>query len=318
MKKSILIICIMILASCASDRQRIEELESRIEQYEQSEAENNRMATEFADNLEKFNNMQDSLRFYEQMVDSLKTEIKNKRRATPSDNAALAAMINQIDNFLSKNKELGETIKAKDFKGKSQTQIVNMLLKNLDDKEKQIAMMKEDIERLNKEVAGLKVENRNLTNKLDDANTAIASQAETIADQSDKIEKAKSLSLSNLRVDFAKGMLGKDKAGKKLETIDFCFAVNYNELITDSRNVTIYVRVTDAAGNVLDSSNGKLFNSESGQIGYTVKKDVYYQGKTINDRITWNFTKGTLSKGRYIATYYIDSHKADQKTFDLN
>ena len=316
MKRYIIAFSIMFLAACSSDRQRIEELESQVEQLEQQNTENNRIAAEFDRQLEEFGNVQDSLRFYEKMVDSLKTEIKNKRRATPADNEALAAMINQIDRFLSKNKELGETIKAKDFKGKSQEQIVNMLLKNLDDKEKQIVMMKEDISRLNQEVAGLKVANRNLTTSLDNANSEIASQAETIADQSGKIERAKNLTLSNLRVDLAKGMLGKDKVGKKLETMDFCFAINYNEL-ADSRNVTVYVRVTDASGSVLDSSTGKLFNSESGRIGYTVKKDVYYQGKTISDCITWNFPKGTLSTGRYIATYYIDSHKADQKTFDL-
>ena len=307
---------VLIFLSCGNDNQNyIEELEKKIEEYEAKEVANNKIKTEFCAQLETFGTIQDSLRMYETKIDSLKAEIKSKRKASKADNEALNAMLAQIDNYLAKNKELAETLSTQDFKGKNEKQIIDLLLKSLDDKEKQITMMKSEIENLNKVVAGLKVANRNLSSDLSKSISALEDKDKTIDEQNRQLATAKNLTLSNLNVKFPQGLLG-DKKAKKIDNMDFCFAINYNEL-AEAQTITIYVRVTDEKGNLLRSSDSNLFSSDEGQIGYTVKKTVKYTGRTLNDCINWNPGKGTLKAGNYIATYYIDSHKADQKSFSM-
>ncbi len=312
-----ILLLILVVSSCGNDNQSyIEELEKKIEEYEEREVSNNKIKTEFCAQLETFGNIQDSLRLYEMQIDSLKHEIKSKRRASKEDNAALVAMLAQIDSFLAKNKELAETLNAKDFKGKDEKQIINLLLKSIDDKQKQIAMMKNEIENLNKEVAGLKVANRNLTSDLNKSMSALEDRDRTIEEQSRQISTAKNLTLSNLNIKLPQGTFRNDKKAKNIDNINFCFAINYNEL-ADAQTVTIYVRVTDASGQLLGASSRNLFDTDEGRISYTIKKSVNYTGKTVNDCITWNLDKKTLKSGNYIATYYINSHKADEKSFSI-
>ena len=304
----------LLIGSCADDSQsRIDELEARIAEYQQQELARSQTLSDFHQTLDQYGNIQDSLRMYENRIDSLKAEIKNKRKATKEDNAALNAMLAQIDNYLAQNKELAQTINAKDFKGKNEKQIVNLLLKSLDDKEKQISMMKSEIENLNNEVKGLKVENSNLTASLNKSREDLAN----MSDQNNKLTAAaKRLNLSNLQVKLPQGLIGGDKKAKKIDNLNFCYTINYNENAGD-QSVTIYVRVTDSKGILLRSSDSNQFFSDEGQIGYTIKKTVNYTGKTIDDCISWNPGKGTLKSGDYIATYYLDARKVDQKTFSL-
>ena len=175
-----ILLLILVVSSCGNDNQSyIEELEKKIEEYEEREVSNNKIKTEFCAQLETFGNIQDSLRLYEMQIDSLKHEIKSKRRASKEDNAALVAMLAQIDSFLAKNKELAETLNAKDFKGKDEKQIINLLLKSIDDKQKQIAMMKNEIE--NKINVMIKSFNQDIS--------AFLNNMEEIASEKQKLKK---------------------------------------------------------------------------------------------------------------------------------
>ena len=312
-----ILLLILVVSSCGNDNQSyIEELEKKIEEYEEREVSNNKIKTEFCAQLETFGNIQDSLRAYEGKIDSLKAVIKTNRRASKEDNEKLNAMLAQIDNYLTQNKELAASLNAKDFKGKDERQIIDLLMKSLSDKEKQIAMMKEEIDNLNQTVKGLTVANRKLNESLVESKNALEESSNIIDEQNRKLANAKNLTLSNLHVKLPQSSLGGDKKAKKIDNINFCFAINYNEL-ADAQTVTIYIRVTNSKGELLGSSNSNLFDSEEGRIGYTIKKSVNYTGKTINDCITWNPEKKTLKSGDYIATYYINSHKADQKSFSM-
>lgn len=311
----ILFLGVMVLSSCANDNQSyIEELEKKIEEYEAKEIANNKLKSEFCAQLETFGNTQDSLHILEGRIDSLKAVIKSKRKASAEDNASLNAMLAQIDSYLAKNKDLASTLNKKDFRGKDEKQIVALLLKSLEDKERQIAMMKDEIENLNTQVAGLTVANRNLSASLSKSKDALHERDNTINAQNRELS---SLTLTNLSVNFPKGLLGNDRKAKKIDYLGFCFTINKNNRAVN-QSVTVYVRVTDGSGNLLRSSDNNLFDSEEGRIGYTVKKNVNYNGVTINDCVDWNFAKGTLTAGDYIATYYMDAHKIDQKSFSIN
>lgn len=316
MKKIItLLFATLILSSCANDNQSyIEELEKKVEEYEAKEVANNKLKTEFCSQLETFGNMQDSIRMYVARIDSLKAVIKTKRKASNEDNAALNNMLAQIDSYLAKNKELASTLNTKDFRGKDEKQIIALLLQTIEDKEQQIASMKAEIEDLNNQVAGLQVANRNLSASLSKSKDALNERDNTINAQNRELS---SLTLTNLSVNFPKGLLGNDRKAKKIDYLGFCFTINKNNRAVN-QSVTVYVRVTDGSGNLLRSSDNNLFDSEEGRIGYTVKKNVNYNGVTINDCVDWNFAKGTLTAGDYIATYYMDAHKIDQKSFSIN
>ncbi len=312
---AILILGVLMLSSCANDNQSyIEELEKKIEEYEEKEVANNKLKSEFCAQLETFGNTQDSLHILEGRIDSIKAVIKSKGKASADDNASLNAMLAQIDSYLAKNKDLASTLNKKDFRGKDEKQIVNLLLKSLADKERQIAMMKEEIDNLNNQVAGLKVENRNLVANLNKSANAIEDRDKTINEQNRELS---SLTLSNLSVNFPKGLLGNDRKAKKIDYLGFAFTINKNNRAVN-QSITVYIRVTDGNGNLLRSSDNNLFDSDEGKIGYTVKKNVNYNGATINDCVDWNFAKGTLKAGDYIATYYMDTHKIDQKSFSIN
>ncbi len=315
MKKIItLLFATVILWSCSNDNQSyIEELEKKIEEYEAKEVANNKLKTEFCSQLETFGNMQDSIKMYVARIDSLKAAIKTKRKASAEDNAALNGMLAQIDSYLAKNKELASTLNAKDFRGKDEKQIIALLLQTIEDKELQIASMKAEIEDLNNQVAGLQVANRNLTASLNKSQNALNDRDNTIDAQNRELS---SLTLTNLAVNFPKGLLGNDRKAKKIDYLGFVFTINKNSR-ANNQTVTIYVRVTDASGKLLRSSDNNLFDSEEGHIGYTVKKSVNYNGSTVNDCVDWNMSKGTLLSGDYIATYYMDSHKIDQKSFSV-
>ena len=310
----ILFFAALILSSCVNDNQSyIEELEKKIEEYEAKEVANNKLKTDFCAQLETFGNIQDSIRMYVARIDSLKAVIKTKRKASNEDNAALNNMLAQIDSYLAKNKELASTLNTKDFRGKDEKQIIALLLQTIEDKEQQIASMKAEIEDLNNQVAGLQVANRTLTASLSKSQDAINDRDNVIDAQNRELS---SLTLSNLAVIFPKGLLGNDRKAKKIDYLGFGFTLNKNSR-ANNQSVTIYVRVTNASGQLLRSSDNNLFDSEEGRIGYTVKKNINYNGATVNDCIDWNMSKGTLQSGEYIATFYMDSRKIDQKTFSL-
>ncbi len=313
---SLIVAIILFLCACASEEQkRISELEKKIEEYKQQEAENNRLIADFGAQLDEFSRVQDSLRHYESMVDSLKNEIKKKGNASPEDNKALSNMISQIDIFLAQNRDLANTINTKDYHGKNEKQIISLLLNSLTDKENQIQMMKDEINNLKKQVNNLVVINNTLSDSLTKSKDDVQDQKAIIDKQNSELS---ALTLSNIAVNFPKGLLGNDRKAKNIDYMDFCFTIKQNDR-AEHKIVAVYVRVTDAAGNLLEQSNGKTFYSDDERVylGYTVMTSVNYQGQTINDRIRWNNGKKNLKSGDYIATFYIDSHKIDQKTFSL-
>jgi uncharacterized coiled-coil DUF342 family protein len=106
-----------------------------------------------------------------------------------------------------------------------------------------------------------------------------------------------------------------DKA-KKADRIRTCFTLLENT-IADKSEKSIYVAITTPDGKILsegDRSKLTLLNGE--EIQYSVRKDIFYDNKTMQLCLNWD-TKEALTMGNYTVKIYADGVQIGKESFQL-
>jgi uncharacterized coiled-coil DUF342 family protein len=106
-----------------------------------------------------------------------------------------------------------------------------------------------------------------------------------------------------------------DKA-KKADRIRTCFTLLENT-IADKSEKSIYVAITTPDGKILsegDRSKLTLLNGE--EIQYSVRKDIFYDNKTMQLCLNWD-TKEALTIGNYTVKIYADGVQIGKESFQL-
>lgn len=311
LKKSRLILIssfvLLSWSSCSSDcehvcQEKIDSLTTIIVEYQKLDKEKNELFVEFNEKLDEYGNIQDSIKIRESEIQQLQQKIQqNKGKATYLEKKRIKQMLLEIDGFLEQNKELITEFDSTDYKAANQQEIVRILLTNIKSKQDQINQLKRDMKKLKIEVEIVTEENENLkkkTDSLEQINTEV-------------ITKAAQLTLNNFNITVPENVVGQPKKAKNIDKLDICFAFNENEFVTVGTR-TVYFRIIKPDGNLIYKSKSDLFTFKNNQIGYSIAKQVDYQGKKRRYCIEW-IPNTILKSGNYKITLFVDGLELQTK-----
>ncbi|MCQ2974435.1 MAG: hypothetical protein MJ211_06440 [Bacteroidales bacterium] len=310
MKKRILNILLLsifstIMFSCnminGGSQYEIDSLQTLLDEYILRDSIKSAMIENYDNSISKFGNIQDSIKARELAIDSLRSVIKYKGYTTKDQSAQLNKLINQIRSFISQNQEIATKFQNSGYKSASAQQLVNMMLNTIEAKQKELVQLQEQVNQLSQKVSNLQEQNAELTNTISQKNEELTQI------QND----ASKLTLSNVKV-----TLPDVKKAKKINSIQFDYSINENKYAKE-KSVTIYIRVYDENGNVLNNSESGLFNYQGNSIAYTTKSKVSYNGQKVSETVIWNTDGVILTPGKYLVSFFVNGAEIDQTYFIL-
>lgn len=304
-------IILALSTSCGvfdGNSEEIDSLQTLVEQLQDENLEQRAKLNVYHININRFGTYQDSIRMREMAIDSLKSVIKQQGRTTKEQGQLLNSLVTQIQDFLSKNREVASNFQSSGYKDASAQQLLNMMFSVVETKQAEVERLENEVKQLTKRVTGLEHENANLHQQ----NQQLTDQVAETAKAKAKAEEAASLrTLSNVKIN-----LPDVRKAKKVDSINVKFSINENSF-APTGNVTVYIRITDQNGNLLHNSESDMFNYEGKSIACTTKKSAYFSGKKTPMNVTWHTDGITLLPGQYTVTFFMDDREAETTTFLL-
>ncbi len=314
-KKILTVLFVIIaftLSSCREDNSellehQIDSLNSTISALEATIEHRDELLADFDSQLDKYGNLNDSMKVREAEINRLQSVISRRGYATGAESKRLNRLLVEMDTLISRNKDLVRQLDSIDYQNASQEQIVALMLNNIDDKQKQINMLKHNISTLKKRVRGLEIDNTNLQRQTD----SLENYTEEIKQQANVI------TLYNLNVDLPVNSITKKvKKAKKIDQMNLCFTLNKNKFVPAGTK-TVFIRILRPDGFLLDPSS-ETFLYEDKQINYTLKTQIEYNPDGSNHFCkNWRRTNTILEKGKYLVFIYIDGKEVGEKSFYL-
>jgi len=256
------------------------------------------LLTSYDNHLSQFGNIQDSIDMYNRAIDSLKIVIKNKGRASGSDNAELQRYMAQIRGLIAQNQELAEQLQQQGLKNASMDKLIKLMYSSVEAKQNELAETQRNIETLKKEVKGLENKVENLATE----NETLSKAVVELNDVAARIPGA------------CKVIQPKERKARKIQKLEISYILDANMKATPG-SVPVYFRILDPMGKVLDPQGE--FSFEGRSIAYTLKSFVDYKGKSVRNRIEWNKSHVVLEPGSYTVDFFIDTYKGTSDSFTL-
>lgn len=171
------------------------------------------------------------------------------------------------------------------------------------------------IDSLNKINAQLRAENKEISTKYKATQQNLAELSKQKESLTEKVSLASKLDAVDINV---QGTNSKGKAQKKISKIEQ-LVINF----TIAKNITaqpgervIYVRIMKPDDDVLTKNSANTFPYESGQVSYSIKRIVEYGGDEIPVTLYWNVEEYLMS-GKYRVDIFADGSRIGTKTFSL-
>ncbi len=318
----LLIIIINVLGACNTKdcQQEISELNSKIEQYKEQEELINTAIADYDKRIVEYKKVEDRLRFYQDSVISLTKKIKRKKYASKKDNQAVNQLMKHIKRLMKKNKAVAERLKKQVNSSiyKNNKTVVDILINNIEDKEKQIAQLENRINNLENEVSGLKIENKTLVyNK-----TELENKNENLDNENKKLsEITQKLKATNIAISFFNKSDSQIYKPRKfifrIKKVGICFSVKENSN-ANAGNYDVYISIVHNK-KVLHNSETFFTSSKGVQIGYTIKTAIDYKNKRLNNICAnWSREDIKLNTGKYkIEIRTKDGEIIGESNFDL-
>lgn len=132
--------------------------------------------------------------------------------------------------------------------------------------------------------------------------------------------KAYNISAYGVRQKGSSGEVETDKA-HRVEKIKICFTLGENPLIEPGKK-NVYIRIARPDRQIVTIDTSSLYSfSHNGQIlQFSIKKEVDYQGKAIEQCTYWakKDDKQAAMSGRYMVSIYTDENLIGETSFVLN
>ena len=310
MKRIIYLITISLLVinatSCGiggaeEEKMRADSLENLLMQYMDSDNQKSLMLLDYEQSISTFGNFLDSIKIREMAIDSLKSVIKRKGGSSSAEAKQIKELVRQIQLFIDRNQSIADDFQGAGYKNASAQQLVNLMVSTIENKQKEVAGLKTELSHLKSRVKDLEDENAGLQEEI----TVTTKQKEQLE------QDASHRSLSNIRV-----ILPDVRKAKKVDSINIKFSINENKY-APTGDVSVFVRITDQAGNVLRSSESGMFDYQGKEIAYSAKKSSYFSGKKTPMNLTWHTDGITLTPGQYTVTFFMDGVEAEEAAFTL-
>jgi uncharacterized protein YoxC len=110
-----------------------------------------------------------------------------------------------------------------------------------------------------------------------------------------------------------------DKA-RRTDRVRVCFTLGENKLVEQGKK-TFYIRIArpDNVVLVFDEGDEYSFLHKGEQLQYSIKRDVVYQGESMDLCVYWNKSGADADamEGTYSVTIYMDNEIIGQSTFNL-
>jgi hypothetical protein len=192
---------------------------------------------------------------------------------------------------------------------------INELKKELETLRKITRSYMIQIDSLNAVNQQLKDENRQVTQKYQQASSQAARLTKEKERLSERVEMASRLDAVNIQVSL---LTSKDKAAKKINKaakLMLSFIISKN-ITAPAGEPTIYVRLMKPDDDILTKPNSGYFQFENKEIMYSMKKTIEYDGEEQNVIMYWDIEE-YLSTGNYRADIFAAGNLIGRKSFML-
>lgn len=203
-----------------------------------------------------------------------------------------------------------------------------MKLKSIDSKtykklNSRISDLEKVKQKLLKDIDSLKSANKILSIEIENANTNIKNQAETIQQktvenedlsnqnkqQSEKIAKAAALKISNVKVlglkERSSGKLKETESANKVDAFRISFLIRENP-ITNPGMKKVHIIVQNEQGKTF-GVKGNFYDENGEMIEYSDTTEVNYDNADIEVITVSNIKEGSLTKGVYTIKIFIEN-----------
>jgi len=258
---------------------------------------------------------------------ALKMEFIEEKNALRDD---LDDLIDEHDNLLEEYGDLNNQLVKKDSTIRSQISEIRNLIRtkeDLDAAKAKMEILKSISKKYLKDIDSLYTINAQLHNEKDSvikANKNINWKNYKLNKENkeliDKVNKGSVLEISNILIETLKyrnsGKEVETTKASKVITIRTTFDVKHNP-ITEKGAKNIYIRFLNPKGKILLNTNRKqLFKTESGELKYSLLKQIQYENKVLPISIDFK-RRNPLIEGEYLLEVYIESLLLGAKTFNL-
>lgn len=195
---------------------------------------------------------------------------------------------------------------------------------------------KQEISRLNKELASLrkilrsyiaqidslnrlneqlKTENVKITKQYQETQRTLQSVSQQKENLSEKVTLASKLDAVGISVQATNSKGKVQKKISKVEQLIVNFSIAKN-ITAEPGERTIYVRIMKPDDDVLTKSRANTFPFESGEINYSMKRIIEYGGDEVAVTLYWNVEE-YLMPGTYRVDIFADGNRIGSKSFTL-
>jgi cell division protein FtsL len=192
---------------------------------------------------------------------------------------------------------------------------INELKKELETLRKIMRNYVIQIDSLNAENKQLKDENKQVTNKYQQAASTAARLTKEKEALSERVEMAAKLDAVNIQVSLIneKGKTAKSISKASQLMLSFIISKNITAAVGEQ---TIYVRLMKPDDDILTKPNSGRFMFENREITFSMKKNIEYDGEEQHIIMYWNIEE-YLSPGTYRADIFTQGNLMGRKNFVL-
>ncbi len=268
-----------------------------LDEYIQRDSMKSSLLKCYDSHLSQFGDIQDSIEHFQMSIDSLKSVIKQKGRASGSQSKELQSYISKIRNLIAKNEELANELKNSGFQNASLDKLIQLMYSSIESKQA-------ELKQTQKELADLKVKVKGLESQVDSLTGENTTLISTIEDLNTKVSKISG---------SVKIIQPKERKAKKIQSLNIKYTLKENHDAPTGK-VTLYFRIHDQQGAILENPEGEFYYGGR-NIAYTVKSEADFTGKELKGNVTWNKTTQNLQAGTYTVVMYINDTKEAEDTF---
>jgi len=171
------------------------------------------------------------------------------------------------------------------------------------------------VDSLNAENEKLKTENRQVTQRYQQASSTAARLTKEKEQLSERVQMASRLDAVNIQV---QPITSRDKVVKNIGKaaqlkLTFIIAKNITAPVGEQ---TIYVRLMKPDDDILTKPNSGRFQFENREIAYSIKRTIEYDGEEQSVVLYWDIEE-YLSPGTYRADIFAEGNRIGRKSFVL-
>lgn len=173
----------------------------------------------------------------------------------------------------------------------------------------------EEIDRLNKENAQLRDENATIKKQNEQLSTKVETTTRDNKKLTERMTLAEKLNVTGVNLTALNKKGKNEKKVAKAVQLMVTFTIPQNNS-TPVGEKTIYVRIISPSGQLL--GGGSTFSFEGGNVPFTARKTIEYEGEEIAGVTIYYDVDTALSPGEYTVELFADNFRLISRKFSLN